>query len=154
MITINENYLKLQAGYLFPEISRRVRAFSAKNPDAKIISLGIGDVTQPLPPAIIEAMQKAVKDMASENGFHGYGPERGYDFLIDAIIENDYRSRGIELDRTEIFVSDGSKCDTGNFQECVGCLWFVSRHLHQCSIVENDVGWHIFVICNTLATIA
>jgi LL-diaminopimelate aminotransferase len=120
MTTINENFLKLQAGYLFPEINRRIRSFQAKNPDAKIISLGIGDVTQPLAPAIVEAMKKAVVDMGSEATFRGYGPEQGYDFLIDAIIENDFNSRGIELDSQEVFVSDGAKCDTGNIQEIFG----------------------------------
>ena len=120
MATINENYLKLQAGYLFPEVGRRVRAFQAKNPDAKIISLGIGDVTQPLPLAIIEAMKKAVDDMGSLAGFRGYGPEQGYDFLIDAIIENDFRPRGVDLDRSEVFISDGAKCDTANIQEIFG----------------------------------
>ena len=120
MATINENFLKLQAGYLFPEIGRRVRAFQAKNPGAKIISLGIGDVTQPLPPAIIAAMKKAVDDMASADTFHGYGPEQGYDFLVEAIIENDYNSRGVDLERSEVFVSDGAKCDTGNIQEIFG----------------------------------
>jgi len=119
MIRINENYLMLQAGYLFPEISHRVKAFSAKNPDAKIIKLGIGDVTEPLPPAIIEAMHHAVDQMGSRDEFKGYGPEQGYDFLIEAIA-NDYASRGVSLERTEIFVSDGSKCDTGNFQEIFG----------------------------------
>jgi LL-diaminopimelate aminotransferase len=120
MTTINENFLKLQAGYLFPEVGRRMRSFAAKNPDAKIISLGIGDVTQPLPPAIIEAMKKAIDDMASEATFRGYGPEQGYDFLIDAIIENDYNSRGVELERSEVFVSDGAKCDTGNILDIFG----------------------------------
>ena len=120
MATINENFLKLQAGYLFPEVSRRVRAFQAKNPSAKIISLGIGDVTQPLPAAIIKAMKKAVNDMASKATFHGYGPEQGYDFLIKAIIENDYNSRGVELERSEVFVSDGAKCDTGNILDIFG----------------------------------
>ena len=120
MIKINENYLTLQSGYLFPEISHRVRAFSVKNPDAKIIRLGIGDVTEPLPPAIIEAMHRAVEQMGSRDGFKGYGPEQGYDFLIDAIIANDYAGRGVSLENTEIFVSDGSKCDTGNFQEIFG----------------------------------
>ncbi len=120
MATINENFLKLQAGYLFPEVSRRVRAFQANNPGAKIISLGIGDVTQPLAPAIIKAMKKAVNDMASKATFRGYGPEQGYDFLIDAIIENDYNSRGVDLDRSEVFVSDGAKCDTGNILEIFG----------------------------------
>jgi len=120
MATINENFLKLQAGYLFPEISRRIRSFGAKNPDAKIISLGIGDVTQPLAPAIVEAMKKAVVNMGSEAAFRGYGPEQGYDFLIDAIIENDFNSHSIDLDSSEIFVSDGAKCDTGNIQEIFG----------------------------------
>ena len=120
MVTINENFLKLQAGYLFPEVGRRMRAFAAKNPDAKIISLGIGDVTQPLSPAIIEAMKKAVDDMASEATFRGYGPEQGYDFLIDAIIENDYKTRGVELECSEVFISDGAKCDTGNILDIFG----------------------------------
>jgi LL-diaminopimelate aminotransferase len=120
MATINENFLKLQAGYLFPEISRRVRAFQAKNPNAKIISLGIGDVTQPLAPAVIQAMKRAVEDMANEASFHGYGPEQGYDFLIDAIIENDFNPRGIDLERSEIFISDGAKCDIANIQEIFG----------------------------------
>jgi LL-diaminopimelate aminotransferase len=117
MALINENFLKLQAGYLFPEIGRRVRAFKQKNPDAKIISLGIGDVTQPLAPAVISAMKKAVDEMANEPSFRGYGPERGYDFLIEAIIKNDFNNRGVELEADEIFVSDGAKCDTGNIQE-------------------------------------
>jgi LL-diaminopimelate aminotransferase len=117
MIKVNENFLKLRAGYLFPEISRRVRSFKAKNPDAKIISLGIGDVTQSLPPAVIKAMKRAVNDMASTRTFRGYGPEQGYDFLLNAIIENDYNPRGVDLDKTEVFVSDGAKCDTANIQE-------------------------------------
>jgi len=120
MITINENFLKLQAGYLFPEIGRRIRSFQAQNPNAKIISLGIGDVTQPLAPAVVEAMHGAVDQMARQGSFRGYGPEQGYDFLIEAIIENDFNSRGVELDKSEIFVSDGAKCDTGNIQEIFG----------------------------------
>jgi LL-diaminopimelate aminotransferase len=120
MALINENFLKLQAGYLFPEIGRRVRAFKQKNPDAKIISLGIGDVTQPLAPAAIKAMKKAIDEMANESSFRGYGPERGYDFLIEAIIINDFNSRGVDLEADEIFVSDGAKCDTGNIQEIFG----------------------------------
>ena len=120
MILINEDFLKLQAGYLFPEIGRRVRAFTNANPQAKVIRLGIGDVTEPLPPAIINAMHKAVDEMANRLSFKGYGPEQGYDFLINAIIENDYKSRGVAIDTDEVFVSDGSKCDTGNFQEIFG----------------------------------
>ena len=120
MIKVNENYLLLQSGYLFPEISRRVRAFSEKNPAAKIIRLGIGDVTEPLPPAVIEAMHKATDQMADRGSFKGYGPEQGYDFLADAIIANDYKVRGVSLENSEVFISDGSKCDTGNFQEIFG----------------------------------
>jgi LL-diaminopimelate aminotransferase len=120
MAIINENFLKLQAGYLFPEIGRRVKVFAAANPQAKIIRLGIGDVTEPLPPAVIEAMHKAVDEMAASATFKGYGPEQGYDFLIDAIIANDYEARGVDIARDEVFVSDGSKCDTGNIQEIFG----------------------------------
>ena len=120
MATINENFLKLRAGYLFPEISRRIRSFKDQNPGAKIISLGIGDVTQPLAPAVIKAMKKAVGDMASVRTFRGYGPEQGYEFLINAIIENDYNARGVTSDKSEVFVSDGAKCDSGNIQEIFG----------------------------------
>ncbi len=114
MARINDNYLKLKAGYLFPEIGRRVTAFSNANPDAKIIRMGIGDVTEPLPPAIIEAMHKAVDEMAKRETFRGYGPEQGYAFLRDAIAKNEYAARNCEVHADEIFVSDGSKCDTGN----------------------------------------
>ena len=120
MAVINENFLKLQAGYLFPEIGRRVREYKAKNPKADIISMGIGDVTQPLPPAVIEAMHRATDEMSQPETFRGYGPEQGYDFLIDAIIKNDYSSRGVGLEKDEVFVSDGAKCDTGNIQEIFG----------------------------------
>lgn len=121
MIKINENFLKLRAGYLFPEIGRRVKAFSQANPEAKIIKLGIGDVTEPLAPAVIEAMHKAVDEMSSRETFHGYDDSGvGYEFLRQAVIENDYNSRGVELQLDEIFISDGSKCDTGNFQEIFG----------------------------------
>ena len=120
MARINENYLKLKAGYLFPEIGRRVTAFAQAHPEAKIIRLGIGDVTRPLVPAVVEAMRAAVDEMGSAAGFRGYGPEQGYDFLIDAIRENDYAARGVSIDRDEIFVSDGSKCDSGNIQEIFG----------------------------------
>ncbi|MBJ6726172.1 LL-diaminopimelate aminotransferase [Geomesophilobacter sediminis] len=114
MAKINDNYLKLKAGYLFPEIGRRVRAFAAANPDAKIIRLGIGDVTQPLTPTILKAFHDAVDDLAKANTFMGYGPEQGYDFLIEAIIEKSYRPLGVELKNTEMFISDGSKCDCAN----------------------------------------
>jgi len=118
MITVNENFLKLQAGYLFPEIGKRVRQFRAKNPKADIISLGIGDVTQPLAPAVIEAMHKAVDEMAEQESFRGYDDSGvGYEFLRKAILQNDFESRGVSLDIDEIFVSDGAKCDIGNMQE-------------------------------------
>ena len=117
VVRINEHYAKLPAGYLFPEIGRRVRAFAAAHPDAKVIRLGIGDVTEPLAPAIVEAMHAAVDDMGRRETFRGYGPEQGYDFLVDAIRTHDFAARGIELAADEIFVSDGSKCDSGNIQE-------------------------------------
>ena len=117
MIFVNENFSKLKAGYLFPEIGRRVNAFAQANPDAGIIKLGIGDVTEPLAPAVIDAMHKAVDDMATTDAFHGYGPEQGYAFLREVIVENDYKVRDIQVDADEIFVSDGTKCDTGNMQE-------------------------------------
>ena len=120
MAAINENFLKLQAGYLFPEIGRRVREYKAENPKADIISMGIGDVTEPLPPACIEAMHRAADEMSRPETFRGYGPEQGYDFLIDAIIKNDFQSRGVQLDKDEVFISDGAKCDTGNIQEIFG----------------------------------
>ena len=120
MAKINDNFLKLAAGYLFPEIGRRVSAFSEANPEAKVIRLGIGDVTEPLPPAIVEAMHRAVDEMAAGDTFRGYGPEQGYDFLRDAVVENDYRGRGVDVSADEIFVSDGSKCDTGNILDIFG----------------------------------
>ena len=120
MARINENYLKLQAGYLFPEIGRRVAAFAEANPEAAIIKLGIGDVTEPLVPAVVKAMHDAVDEMATHDGFRGYGPERGYDFLAEAIRANDYAARGVHVDLDEIFISDGSKCDSGNIQEIFG----------------------------------
>ena len=121
MTWINENYLKLQAGYLFPEIGRRRRAFQAAHPDAKIISMGIGDVTQPLAPAVVKAMKKAVEEMGRAESFRGYDDGGiGYEFLRQAIAENDYRARGADIDIDEIIVSDGAKCDTGNMQEVFG----------------------------------
>ncbi|HPH68471.1 MAG TPA: LL-diaminopimelate aminotransferase, partial [Kofleriaceae bacterium] len=117
MTRVNENFAKLAAGYLFPEIGRRVKAFAAANPDAKIIRLGIGDVTEPLAPAVTAAMQQAVAELGTREGFRGYGPEQGYDFLLEAIRDHDYASRGCDVGLDEIFVSDGSKCDSGNLQE-------------------------------------
>lgn len=120
MAIINDNYLKLPGSYLFAEIARRVAAYKEANPDADIIRLGIGDVTQPLPQVCIEAMHKAVDDQAKAETFHGYGPEQGYSFLTEAIIKNNYTDRGIEIAPDEIFVSDGSKSDCGNIQEIFG----------------------------------
>ncbi|NQT01371.1 MAG: LL-diaminopimelate aminotransferase [Planctomycetes bacterium] len=121
MTKINENFLKLQAGYLFPEIGRRKKAFQEANPDADIISMGIGDVTQPLAPAVTEAMKKAVDEMGSSKTFKGYDDGGiGYEFLREAIKENDYKARSVDIDIDEIVVSDGAKCDTGNMQEIFG----------------------------------
>jgi LL-diaminopimelate aminotransferase len=120
MTTINENFLKLPSHYLFPEIDRRVREFNEEYPDADIISLGRGDVSQPLVPAIVGAMKTAIEGMGNSEGFHGYGPTHGYDFLADAIIENEFISRGVELTRDEVFISDGTKCDVANIQEIFG----------------------------------
>ena len=112
MFKINENFLNLQDSYLFSTIAKKVAEFQKNNPDSKIIKLGIGDVTKPIIPAVIEAMHKAVDEMGTKEGFRGYGPEQGYDFLRNAIAENDYKNLGIAPD--EIFVSDGAKCDCGN----------------------------------------
>ncbi len=120
MAFVNENYLKLKAGYLFPEIGRRVKAFAAANPQAKIIRLGIGDVTEPLAPAVITAMHKAVDEMANRSSFKGYCDEQGYDFLRAAIAKHDYQARGCNIEAEEVFVSDGSKCDTGNILDILG----------------------------------
>ncbi|MEL7497754.1 MAG: LL-diaminopimelate aminotransferase [Planctomycetota bacterium] len=120
MANINENYLKLQAGYLFPEIGRRVKSFIDANPAADVIKMGIGDVTQPLCPAITEAMHLAIDELAVKETFRGYGPEQGYDFLRDAIAKNDYQDRGVDVAADEIFVSDGSKCDSANLLDIFG----------------------------------
>ncbi len=117
MITINENYLKLQASYLFSSIAKRISAYQADHPDKDIIKLGIGDVTLPLPPACIKAFHLAVDEMAEGGTFRGYGPEQGYPFLREIIANEDYQSRGADISPDEIFVSDGAKCDTGNIQE-------------------------------------
>jgi LL-diaminopimelate aminotransferase len=117
MAAVNQNYLKLKSSYLFTEIARRVRAFQEANPDAKVIRLGIGDVTQPLAPAVVEALHHAVDEMASAASFKGYGPETGYEFLARLIAEKDYAARGVQLGVDEIFISDGAKSDTANIQE-------------------------------------
>lgn len=117
MLHINEHYLKLQASYLFSDIARRVTTFQEKHPEREIIKMGIGDVTNPLPPACIQAFHAAVDEMASATSFRGYGPEQGYPFLREAIATNDFQARGADISADEIFVSDGAKCDTGNIQE-------------------------------------
>jgi LL-diaminopimelate aminotransferase len=142
MARINEHYAKLPASYLFPEIGRRVRAYQAAHPDAKVIRLGIGDVTEPLAPAIVEAMHAAVDEMARRETFRGYGPEQGYDFLIDAIREHDYAARGVAIGADEIFVSDGSKCDSGNIQEIFA---------HAARIAVTDPVYPVYVDSNVMA---
>lgn len=117
MALVNEHFLKLAGNYLFADIAKRVNAFKVSHPKVKVISLGIGDVTRPLAPVVIEAMHKAVEEMANKATFHGYGPERGYDFLREAIQKNDFLPRGIHIDLNEIFINDGAKSDTGNIQE-------------------------------------
>ena len=117
MARINDNYLKLKSSYLFAEIARRIKEFQAANPGAKLIRLGIGDVTQPLPPAVVSALHAAVDEMTSVETFRGYGPDFGYDFLVDLIVERDYGARGVKIAPDEVFVSDGGKQDTGNIQE-------------------------------------
>lgn len=117
MARLNDNYLKLAAGYLFPEIGRRMEAFATANPKADVIRLGIGDVVLPLAPSVRDAMHRAIDEMATADGFRGYGPSEGYDFLREAIVENDFGSRGVRIDPSEIYASDGSKCDSANIQE-------------------------------------
>ncbi|MGI6218678.1 MAG: LL-diaminopimelate aminotransferase [Bacteroidaceae bacterium] len=120
MASANEQFLKLPGNYLFHEIGQKVAQFKAAHPEASLIRLGIGDVTRPLPQASIEAMQKAVAELGNAATFRGYGPEQGYDFLIQAIIDNDFRPRGIHIDPSEVFISDGAKSDTGNFGDILG----------------------------------
>lgn len=117
MIRINEHYKKLQAGYLFVEVARRIREYEEAHPDASIIKLGIGDVTRPLTPTVVTAFEDAVREMGDDDAFRGYGPEQGYEFLREPIAERDYRRYGMNISADEIFVSDGSKCDVGNMQE-------------------------------------
>jgi len=117
---VNENYLKLKAGYLFPEIGRRVKAFADANPQARVIRLGIGDVTRPLASAVLAAFHAAVDELGRAETFHGYGPEQGYGFLIETLVEKAYRPLGVNLKPSEVFVSDGSKCDCGNILDIFG----------------------------------
>jgi LL-diaminopimelate aminotransferase len=142
MATINDNYLKLKAGYLFPEIARRVNAFAQANPDAKIIRLGIGDVTEPLPEACRTAMIKAVEEMGDRTTFKGYGPEQGYAWLREKIAAQDFQARGANIDAEEIFISDGSKCDTGNILEIFG---------HDNAIAVTDPVYPVYVDTNVMA---
>jgi LL-diaminopimelate aminotransferase len=142
MARINDHYRKLSAGYLFPEIGRRVAAFASAHPEAQIIRLGIGDVTLPLAPAIVEALRRASDEMGTATGVHGYGPDQGYDFLLDAIRENDYASRGIAIERDELFVSDGSKQDSANIQEIFG---------QDQRILVTDPVYPVYVDTNVMA---
>ncbi|RMG13147.1 MAG: LL-diaminopimelate aminotransferase [Cyanobacteria bacterium J055] len=142
MATINDNYLKLKAGYLFPEIARRVNAFAEANPDAPIIKLGIGDVTEPLPQACRTAMIRAVEDMGSRDTFKGYGPEQGYLWLREKIASYDFQSRGCDINASEIFISDGSKCDTGNILDIFG---------KNNTIAVTDPVYPVYVDTNVMA---
>ncbi|TVQ16758.1 MAG: LL-diaminopimelate aminotransferase [Leptolyngbya sp. DLM2.Bin15] len=142
MATINNHYLKLKAGYLFPEIARRVNAFAAANPDAAIIKLGIGDVTEPLPEACRTAMIQAVHDMGDRATFHGYGPEQGYLWLREKIAAQDFQARGCDIDASEIFISDGSKCDCGNILDILGS---------DNTIAVTDPVYPVYVDTNVMA---
>ena len=142
MAQINDHYQNLRAGYLFPEIGRRVAQFSADHPDAEIIRLGIGDITLPLAPAVVEALRAAASEMGTKAGLHGYGPDQGYDFLVEPILEHDFRARGVEISAEELFVSDGSKQDSGNIQEIFGL---------DCTIVVTDPVYPVYVDTNVMA---
>jgi LL-diaminopimelate aminotransferase len=142
MALVNEHFLKLQNSYLFADIAKKVNSFKITHPKDKIIRLGIGDVTQPLPEAVRVAMHKAVDDLGSKDTFHGYGPDQGYPFLIDAIIKNDYASRGISIDPSEVFVSDGAKCDTGNIGDILR---------HDNSIGVTDPVYPVYIDSNVMA---
>ncbi|EKD28971.1 MAG: hypothetical protein ACD_79C00133G0005 [uncultured bacterium] len=142
MSLVNENFSKLKAGYLFPEISKRVSAYKAANPDADVIRLGIGDVTRPLTPSIIKALHQGVDEMAKDETFKGYGPEQGYQFLREAIVKNDFHSRNVDINIDEVFVSDGSKCDTGNIQEIFSL---------KAKIAVTDPVYPVYVDTNVMA---
>ena len=139
---LNENFLRLSQNYLFSDIARRVREYKEANPSARIISLGIGDVTQPLPQASIDAMHRAVDEMASADTFRGYGPEQGYDFLRQAIVDNDFTARGVDLDIDEVFISDGAKSDCGN----IGDIFSTD-----CSIAVTDPVYPVYVDSNVMS---
>jgi len=144
MAYLNENYLKLQAGYLFPEVARRVREFCEGNPEAakRLIRCGIGDVTEPLPRAAIEAMKRAVEELGHSESFRGYGPEQGYEFLRSTIAQGDYRDRNIEIAEDEIFISDGSKCDCGYILDILG---------DQNKVAVPDPVYPVYVDTNVMA---
>lgn len=142
MPLINDNFLKLADSYLFSDIARRVNAFTAENPGVSLIRLGIGDVTRPLPEACIEAMHRAADDLSRQSTFHGYGPEQGYDFLIEAIIKNDFEPRGIKLSNHEIFINDGAKSDTGN----IGDIFH-----HDNRIAVTDPIYPVYIDSNVMA---
>lgn len=142
MYKINENYLKLPGSYLFSNIGKKVAAYKQANPDKEVISLGIGDVTQPLCPAVIEAMHKAVDEMADAATFHGYAPDLGYEFLRVAIRDNDYRARGVDIALDEIFISDGAKSDSGN----IGDIFAVDNKIAVC-----DPVYPVYVDTNAMA---
>ena len=142
MALVNEHFLKLQSNYLFSDIAKKVNSFKITHPKQKIIRMGIGDVTQPLAPAVIEAMHKAVDEMASKETFHGYGPEQGYPFLIDAIIKNDYESIGVSLEPSEVFISDGAKSDCGNIGDILR---------HDNSIGVTDPIYPVYIDSNVMS---
>ncbi len=142
MAQINDNFLKLQAGYLFPEIGRRVQAYAQANPQHKIIRMGIGDVTEPLPPSVIQAMHAAVDEMATRETFRGYGPEQGYDFFREAIAKHDFQNRGCPIAADEIFISDGSKCDCANILDIFS---------DQVRVAITDPVYPVYVDSNVMA---
>ena len=142
MARLNDNYLKLAAGYLFPEIGRRMDTFTQANPNADIIKLGIGDVVLPLASSVREAMHLAIDEMATTDGFRGYGPSEGYDFLREAISRNDFASRGVDISPDEIYVSDGSKCDSANIQEIFA---------DNATLAVSDPVYPVYVDTNVMA---
>jgi LL-diaminopimelate aminotransferase len=142
MFKVNENYLKLPGSYLFSNIGKKVAAYKEANPDKSIISLGIGDVTQPLAPEIIKSLHSAVDEMGKAETFHGYAPDLGYEFLRNAIVDGDYKSRGCDISADEIFVSDGAKCDSGNIQE----IFSVDNKIAVC-----DPVYPVYVDTNVMA---
>src|SRR5690242_7059164 len=142
MARINDNYLRLKSSYLFSEIAKRIKTYQDAHSDAKLIRLGIGDVTRPLPPAVVDAMHAAVDEMARVETFRGYPPETGWDFLLDAIVRHDYGERGVKISADEVVVSDGSKSDSGNIQEI-----FAS----DCVVALTDPVYPVYLDSNVMA---